>query len=136
MESILETYTARELKKILKHHGFSNYSKLNKYGLIDVMTSSKNKSLFSNIQEKPKKEIEQKKRLIKFQKESNQQFKEAKKITKNNPQILPPKMTEKDIFEKINLHKMRMLQTPSKKQIKILKEKKLMKKPELIITFD
>ena len=135
MNSVFETYTSKELKIFLKNHGFSNYSKLNKSGLIEIMTKQENKNLFKDIPEKPKK-IQQKNRIAKLQREANQQFKESKKI--KIPQIIhsPPKLTDNQIREKINLHKIRMLKTPTKKQIKIIKENKNLKSPDLFLTFD
>ena len=135
MTSILGTYTSKELKLILKNHGFNNYSKLNKAGIIEIMTKPENINLFKDIQEK-KKKVEEKNRISKLQKESNQQFKESKKIRIPEITYRPPKITESQIREKIKFHKLRILETPSKKQIKIIKEKKLLKTPETFISFD
>ena len=135
MTTILETYSSQELKTILKNHGFDNYSKLNKAGIIEIMTKPENKNLFINIESKSK-FVEEKKRIKKLQKQANQQFKESKTIT--IPEIIhrPPKLTDSQIREKIKLHKLRILETPTKKQIKIIKEKKLLKIPDTFISFD
>jgi len=74
------------------------------------------------------KKIENTKRISKLQKKLYKEFKEIKKETeeeKNNIEFIDDIILSKDeIKNKLELHKLRMLNTPNKKQIKIIRKTK------------
>ena len=106
MKQILESYTSVELKKFISATGLTNYSRLNKDGLIGMMIS--NKHLFDNIPMKPQKELPKKIRISKLTKMVNQEFKKNRFVNykeKKEPAPVKKQYTHDELKETISKHK-------------------------------
>ncbi len=106
MRAIFESYTAPELKRIIRASNITNYSKLKKEGLIDLMMRSEHIERFKDLQPKEKRKSEnQNVKLAKLQKQLNREFKKKSKPYQQKKSF---QEDSKKIEEKMNKLKERM----------------------------
>ncbi len=129
MLEILQSYTAPELKKMIRSANITNYSKLKKAGLIELMLRPEHIERFKDIQPKSKRKApDATDKANKLKAKLNREFKKkSKPYQQKKAFVEDSKKIEKQMLAK-------KLKNPKKKiPFKVIKEAKNKKVPFKVI---
>jgi len=125
MLEILQSYTAPELKKMIRSANITNYSKLKKDGLIELMLRPEHIERFKDIQPKSKRQAPNAtERSEKLKAQLNREFKKkSKPYQQKKAFVEDSKKIEKQMAEKMKKLREKKKEK-QKKKFKVIKKAK------------